>query len=69
MVTMMIFLLLLYRLTLVFCDLYNAYNDNSCVNSHVDSIIINLKEYLLVSDLLIECLLFIICLGIINSVI
>ena len=31
----------------------------------MDSIIINLKEYLLVSDLLTECLLFIICLGII----
>jgi hypothetical protein len=59
-----IFLFLLFGLPLVFCDLYYAYNDNSCVNSHVDRISINLKEYLLVSGLLTGCLLFIIILGI-----
>jgi uncharacterized membrane protein len=55
---------LLFGLPLVFCDLYYAYNDNSCVDSHVDRISVNLKDYLIVSGLLTGCLLFIIILGI-----
>lgn len=57
-----IFLVLLFGLPLAICDIYYAYNDNSCVYSHVDKIDINLKEYLQVSSLLTICFLFIVIL-------
>ena len=61
-----IFLILLFGLPMVICDLYYAYNDNSCVTSHVDRISINLKEYLLVSGLLSGCFLIIVILIILS---
>jgi hypothetical protein len=57
-----VFIFLLFGLPLGVCDLYYAYNDNSCVSSHVDRINVNLKEYLQISGLLTICLLFIIIL-------
>jgi hypothetical protein len=55
-----IFLILLLELPLTVCDLYYAYNDDSCVSSPVDRISVNLKEYLIVSGLLLVCFQFII---------
>lgn len=54
-----IFLILFCMLPIAICDIYYAYNDNSCVNSHVDKININLKQYLQVSGLLMCCFVFI----------
>ena len=47
-----VFLILLFTLPIIFADLYYAYNDNSCVSSHVDRLNVNLKEYLQVSGFL-----------------
>ena len=56
------FLILLIGLPITFCDIYYAYTDNSCVDSHVDRISVNLKQYLQVSGLLSGCFLFIVIL-------
>lgn len=42
--------LILY-LPIIICDVYFAYNDNTCVNKYLMDIDINLKEYLIVSAL------------------
>ena len=34
---------------IIICDLYYGYNDNTCVNERSNELIINLKDYLLVS--------------------
>lgn len=52
-------LILVCWLPIIICDIYYAYNDNSCVNSHVDKININLKQYLQVSGLSLGCFAFI----------
>lgn len=55
-----IFFILVIGLPITFCDIYYAYNDHSCVNSYVDRISINLKDYLQVSGLLSACFLFVV---------
>lgn len=62
--SIIIFIILVFGLPLTICDLYYAFNDNTCVSSHVDMINVNLKQYLQVSGLLMGCFIFIIILGV-----
>lgn len=50
-ITFILFLIII-TLPIVFCDLYYAYTDDSCVSSNVDKININLQDYLKVSGFL-----------------
>lgn len=44
----MIFIIIL-GFPIIFCDLYYAYTDNSCVNDYINRLNINMKTYLLVN--------------------
>jgi hypothetical protein len=44
-------ILIFINFPLIFCDLYYAFNDNTCVNQKIDKLAVNMYDYLIVSGL------------------
>jgi len=43
------FIIMIFTFPIMFCDLYYGYTDNTCVNEPAGKLLINLKDYLVVS--------------------
>jgi hypothetical protein len=56
----MIFLITLFSFPIIFCDLYFANNDTTCVNQKFDKLNVNMYDYLMVSGIYSGSTLFII---------
>jgi chromate transport protein ChrA len=44
-------ILILVNFPIIFCDLYYAVNDNTCVNQKMDKLAVNMYDYLIVSGI------------------
>lgn len=56
------FLLLFTNFPIIFCDLYYAFNDKTCVQNKIENLYINMYDYLIVSGIYsIYIVLFLLC--------
>lgn len=44
-------ILILVNFPIIFCDLYYAVNDNTCVNQKMEKLVVNMYDYLIVSGI------------------
>ncbi len=57
------FFIMIFTFPMMFCDLYFGYKDDTCVNEPVGKLLINLKDYLIISGWIMMSFLSIITIG------